>query len=103
MRLVGAFRGDSTSPYGLIWDIIVDMTYITECTVLRITFVLQTQLHVDKVEAPVLPGAGSSAQLDHGILPARPRMIDHNRSISQIPAKLFDHRNAVVPDRAALH
>ena len=67
------------------------------------TFELQTQLHVDKAGAPMLPGTGSSAQLDPGILPTSLPYTDDNIYAVQFPAKLVSYFNEIVPDRAAPH
>ena len=67
------------------------------------TFVLQAQLLFDKVGPQMLPDAGTSAQLDPGILPASLLWTDDNISAVQFPAKFASYFNAIVPDRAAPH
>ena len=68
--LLGHPGGHCTAINGWVWDIIIQTTNITECTVLRSTFVLQTQLVFDKIGPQMLPDAGIAAQLEPGILPA---------------------------------
>ena len=76
------------------------MKYIIECTVLRSTFVLQTQLLFDKVGPQMLPDAGISAQLDLGILlevvgstkysnPTPSRYEDKNTGFDSIQVRLW--------------
>ena len=101
--LLGNFAADSITMNGCIWYKLVNMTCGIECIVLKSTFVLHGQLYVAIVEAPMLPGAGSSAQLYPGILPASSKEIDHNRSSSTMAVKLPGYFNAVAPARAALH
>ena len=76
---------------------------IIECTVLRSTFVLQTQLLLDKIGPQMLPDAAISAQLDPGILPTSLPYTDDNIYAVQFPAKLVSYFNEIVPDRAAPH
>ena len=70
---------------------------------LRSTFVLQTQLLLDKIGPQMLPDAAISAQLDPGTLPTSLPYTDDNISAVQVPAKLVSYFNAIVPDRAAPH
>ena len=81
----------------------ISLTCETESTVLRSTFVLQVRLCVDKVEAQVLPGTGSSVQLDPGTLRTNLRQTGHSMSTVQCAAKVPGFFNAVVPARTASH
>ena len=101
--LLGHPRGHCTAINGLVWGLILQTTNIIECTVLRSTFVLQTQLLLDKIGPQMLPDAAISAQLDPGILPTSLPYTDDNIYAVQFPAKLVSYFNEIVPDRAAPH
>ena len=101
--LLGHLGGHCTAINGLVWGLILQTTNIIECTVLRSTFVLQTQLLLDKIGPQMLPDAAISTQLDPWILPTSLPYTDDNIYAVQYPAKLVSYFNEIVPDRAAPH